>query len=257
MLSKRVEVVIADDLESLSERVAETVALYITDRAKVKDRIAIALSGGTTPKGVYERLASENLRRRIPWNQVHLFWGDERCVPPGDLESNYSLAYRRLISRVPIPLENVHRMPGVKADPEQAAGEYEQTLRDFFRSSPGEWPAFDLVLLGIGWNGHTASLFPGSSVLQEKKRWVAAPYVDNLKSYRLTLTLPVFNHARRVIFLAAGKEKAQVIKELRATSHTRARFPFLLIRPHDGRLVFFLDKAAARLIGQKKGAMTR
>jgi 6-phosphogluconolactonase len=246
MLRKRVGVVIADDLESLSEQAAECVVRCITARARVKARVAIALSGGTTPNGVYERLASEHSRRRIPWNQVHLFWGDERCVPPEDPGSNYSLAYRTLISRVPIPPENVHRMPGEKADPEKAADEYEHMLRGFFRSSPGAWPAFDLVLLGIGSDGHTASLFPGSSVLQEKRRWVAAPYIEKLKSHRLTLTLPVFNHARQVIFLAAGKEKARVIKESQATRHTQNSFPFQFIRPDNGKLVFFLDKAAAR-----------
>lgn len=254
MSSKRIEVVIADDLEVLSERAAGFVVRCIMDRAKVKDRVAIALSGGATPKGLYERFASEDFRHQIPWDQLHLFWGDERCVPPEDPESNYFLADKTLISRVPIPPENVHRMPGEQADPEKAADEYEQTLRDFFRPSPGEWPTFDLVLLGIGSDGHTASLFPGSLVLQEKKRWVVAPYVEKLKSYRLTLTLPVFNNAAHMIFLVAGTEKAQVMKELQVSSQTQARFPFQLIRPHDGRLVFFLDKASARFIGQKKGS---
>ncbi len=253
MLDKRVEVVIADDLEALSEKAAEFVARCITDRAKVKDRVAIALSGGTTPKGLYEWLASENFRHRITWNQVHLFWGDERCVPPKNPESNYHTAYESLISRVLIPVKNVHRMPGEKADPEKAADEYEQALRDFFRPSPEEWPTFDLVLLGIGTDGHTASLFPGSLVLQERKRWVAAPYVEKLHAHRLTLTLPVFNHAAQVIFLVAGKEKAQVMKELHVTGHTQDRFPFQLIRPDHGKLVFFLDKPAARFIAQGEG----
>src|ERR1700682_5610236 len=142
MLNKKVEVVITDDLESLGEQAAEFVVRCITDLAPVQDRVAIVLSGGTTPKGVYERLASENFRHRIPWSRVHLFWGDERCVPPQDPESNYLPAYKTLISRVPIRLENVHRIPGEKADPERAADEYEQTLRDFFRSPPGEWPIF-------------------------------------------------------------------------------------------------------------------
>jgi len=252
MSSKRVEVVIADDLGSLNAKAAEFVVRSIIGRAKVRDRVAIALSGGTTPKGVYELLASEDFRCRIPWNQVHLFWGDERCVPPEDPESNYFLAYKTLISRVPIPTENVHRMPGEKADSEKAADEYEQTLRVFFRSSPGEWPAFDLVLLGIGADGHTASLFPGASVLQEKKRWVAAPYVEKLKSYRLTLTIPVFNHARQVIFFVAGEEKASIMKELFIADHAETRFPAGLIRPRHGKRVFFLDRPAARLIGQRK-----
>jgi len=249
MPDKKIKTVIADDLESLCEQAAEFVVRCITDRASVESRVPVVLSGGTTPKGVYEQLAGENFKRRVPWNRMHLFWGDERLVSPDHPESNYFLAYETLISRVPIPRENVYRIPGEKADPEKAADEYEQTLRDFFRPSRGEWPVFDLVLLGIGADGHTASLFPGSSVLQEKKRWVAAPYVEKLKSYRITLTMPVFNYARQVIFLAAGEEKAQVVKELQAGNHTRARLPFQLVQPHDGRLVFFLDKAAARFIG--------
>lgn len=253
MLNKKTEVVIADDLEALSEKAAVFVAGWIADRAKVKNRVAFALAGGTTPKGLYVRLASENFRHKIPWNQVHLFWGDERCVPPEDPESNYFLAYEALISRVPIPPENVHRMPGEKADPGKAADEYEQMLRDFFRPSTGEWPTFDLVLLGIGSDGHTASLFPGSSVLEKTQRWVAAPYIEKLKSYRLTLTPPVFNHASQVIFLVSGKEKSQVMKESQVISHTQACFPFQLIRPHNGRLIFLLDRDAAGLIHDSEG----
>jgi len=253
MSTRSVEVEITEDIESLSGKAAEFVVRCIVDHVRLEERVAVALSGGTTPQGVYERLGSENFRNRIPWSRVHLFWGDERCVPPDNPESNYLAAYKTLISRVPIPPENVHRIPGEK-DPEKAAEDYERTLRDFFRSSSGEWPTFDLVLLGIGSDGHTASLFPGSLALQEKKRWVAASCIEKLKSYRLTLTLPVFNHTRQVVFLAAGKEKAAVLKGMQTMGSKPARFPFQLIRPEDGRMKFFLDKAAASLIGQKNGS---
>jgi len=239
------EIVIARDLDDLHRQAAEFVTRYIMNRARPGNRVAIALSGGTTPRGLYERLAGENLRHKIPWSRVHLFWGDERCVPPENPESNYRTADESLISRVPIPLENIHRMPGEKTDPQKAADAYERTLRDFFRTAPGEWPAFDLALLGVGSDGHTASLFPGSPVLEETRRWVAAPYVEKLKAHRLTLTLPVFNHADQVIFLAAGREKAPVMREWVSQENRTARFPFEMIRPLSGRLLFLLDREAA------------
>jgi 6-phosphogluconolactonase len=137
-------------------------------------------------------------------------------------------------------------------DPQKTASEYEKELREFFRSLHQKWPRFDLVILGIGTDGHTASLFPGSPVLTEKKRWVVAPFVPKIKAYRLTLTLPVFNHAARVIFLVAGKEKAPVLKEGLGTYHPQVRFPYQLIKPRHGQTIFFLDAAASRFMDRSK-----
>lgn len=242
------KIVIAQDLAGLHRQAADWIAQCIAGRAREKTRVALCLSGGTTPIELYKRLAAGGFPEEIPWFRVHLFWGDERCVSPDDPDSNYHAAYESLISRVPIPPENIHRMRGEEADPENAADEYARELRDFFQPPLGQWPVFDLMLLGIGSDGHTASLFPGSSALHETRRWVAAPHVEKFKARRLTLTTPVFNHARIVVFLAAGEEKAEVLGELLSADPAGSRSPARWIRPRRGRLVFFLDQSAARWI---------
>lgn len=259
MGNKRFEIIVARDLEDLGQQSADWAAQYVLNTAKVKDRVSLVLSGGMTPKGLYERLAGEKFQRLLPWRQIHLFWGDERCVSPEHAESNYRLAYETLISRVPIPSQNVHPMPGADPNPEKAAEEYEKLLRQFFGLSgkrrSDRWPRFDLVILGVGLDGHTASLFPRLPVLREKKRWVAAPFVAKLRTHRLTLTPPVFNHAAQVIFLVSGKEKAAVLKKGLTTSQSRPLFPYRLIKPRHGRLIFFLDAGAAGLLAPLKKGM--
>jgi 6-phosphogluconolactonase len=248
--------VIGRTLEEVSERAAEFIARFLAERAGIKPRITLVLSGGGTPRRLYARLASEPFRELIPWPRLHLFWGDERCVPPGDPASNYRMAEETLISRVPIPAENVHRMPAELGEPNRAADMYEAELRRFWNGTSADWPRFDLVLLGIGADGHTASLYPGSSTLDESTRWVAAPYIDRLKSHRLTLTLPVFNHADQVCFLAAGREKAPIIKAVTARDRGTAPFPFQLIQPHARQTVFFLDADAAGQLEQGNAMST-
>ncbi len=257
MGNKRFKIIVANNPEDLSHQSAEWVAQYVLNTAKIKDRVSIVLSGGITPKGLYERLAGEKFQQLIPWRQTHLFWGDERCVSLEHSESNYRLAYETFISRVSIPSQNVHPMPGADPNPERAAEEYERLLRQFFGLSEkrrsGKWPRFDLVILGVGLDGHTASLFPRSSVLREKKRWVVAPFVQKLRTHRLTLTPPILNHASHVIFLVSGREKATVLKKGLTTGQSRPSFPFQLIRPPQGRLIFFLDvEAASQLTPFKK-----
>jgi len=251
MKSVGMKLVICGTLEEASERAAGHVARALAERAAISPRITLALSGGDTPRPLYARLASEPFRELIPWHRLHLFWGDERCVPPDDPASNFRMAEETLISRVPIPAENVHRMPAELSEPGHAADLYEAELRKFWIGTPGDWPRFDLVLLGIGADGHTASLFPGSSVLEETTRWVAAPYIDRLKSHRLTLTLPVFNCADEVCFLAAGDEKAPIVKAVTAGDRGSSPLPAQLIRPVSGRVTFFLDADAARLIEKR------
>lgn len=244
---KGFEVVVVSDLEDLCDKAAERVARFITDRVQARGRAAIVLSGGATPRRLYERLATGTYQKAIPWGQVYLFWGDERCVPPDHPDSNYKMAYDTLITKVPIPKENIHRMHAERSDLREAALEYEETLRTFFGLFGEGWPRFDLALLGMGADGHTASLFPGSPALAEKERWVAATYIEKLKVYRMTLTPPVFNHSAQVIFLVAGKEKAPVMKELFIADRRSKRFPFQEIRPHEGKLIFLLDQDAASL----------
>lgn len=240
------EVNVSRDLEDLSEKTAEFVIRSVMDLLKRQERVSVALSGGATPIKLYQRLAIRSIQQGIPWNRVHLFWGDERCVPPDDPDSNYRMGYSTLISQVPIPKKNVYRMPGEKG-PEAAAEEYEKTLRAFFGASE-EWPRFDLALLGVGADGHAASLFPGSPALKEQKRWVVAPYVEKLKVHRLTLTPPVFNHAALVLFLISGREKAPIVRALLSSVPLQIFFPAQMIRPVQGRRLFFLDPSAASLL---------
>lgn len=246
-----IDVNIARDLEDLSEKAAEFIIRSVMDLMKSQEAVSIALSGGATPKFLYERLAIQSIQQKVPWNRVHLFWGDERCVPPDDPDSNYRMADATLISQVPIPMGNVHRMPGEKT-PQAAADEYEKTLRSIFGPSL-EWSRFDLALLGVGADGHTASLFPGSPALKEQKRWVVAPYVEKLKVHRLTLTPPVFNHAALVLFLISGREKAPIVRALLSPVPLQIFFPAQMIRPVQGRRLFFLDPSAASLLDRGKG----
>jgi len=174
---------------------------------------------------------------------VHLFWGDERCVPPDHPESNYRMVREALLRKIEFPPQNIHRMAGEK-DPDTAAAEYEQELRNFFQTTAPA-PAFDLVLLGLGEDGHTASLFPGSTTLKETTRWVATAYVERLHAHRLSLTLPVINAAAQVSFLVAGEGKSPIVKALLGKDSNPARYPAGQVRPVTGELTWFLTQDAA------------
>lgn len=241
-------VVVCRDREDLGRQAAFSFVQSAGEAVSHRGRFSVALAGGDTPRTLYRYLASPAFSDKIPWAKVHLFWGDERAVPPDHPESNYRRVYETLISKVSIPSENVHRMPGERSNLEAAARAYEEELRSFFEPPKGGWPSFDLVLLGIGSDGHTASLFPGSAVLKESVRWVAAPYVENLKAARLTLTLPVLNHARQAIFLVAGKEKAPIMREILLMDTPPTDPPARRVQLRKGRPLFFLDRDAAGLI---------
>lgn len=245
------EIIVCRDPNDLGDQAAVSFVKFAQEALSLRGRFSVALAGGSTPRTLYQKLASPAFSGKIRWNDVHLFWGDERAVSPDHPDSNYHLADAALISRVPLPSENIHRMPGERRDLELAAQEYEKVLRHFFEKTDEGWPPFDLVLLGIGSDGHTASLFPGSLVLDERVRWVAAPYIDQLKTTRLTLTLPVLNHARQVLFLVTGKEKAPMIREVLSDHPPPSPLPARLIQPRGGGPIFFLDRAAASLIGPK------
>jgi 6-phosphogluconolactonase len=209
-----------------------------------KGRFTVALSGGSTPRALYSLLATPEFSRQISWPQVHLFWGDERCVPADHPDSNYRMVCESLLAKIEIPPVNIHRMAGEK-DPLTAAAEYEQELRTAFQLAPGAFPRFDLILLGLGDDGHTASLFPGSDALKETQRLVVANYVAKFNAHRLTLTFPVLNHGAAVIFLVAGANKAPVVKEILRDDRQPAPFPAAQIQPLDGRLVWLLTGDAA------------
>jgi 6-phosphogluconolactonase len=240
------EIVLCRDLDDVSLRAADSFIQLANEAALPTGRFTVALSGGSTPRALYSLLASDQFRPRVPWPQVHLFWGDERCVSPDHSESNYRMAREALIDAVPIPTQNIHRMPAEYEDHARAATEYEQTLKAFFGVPAGEWPRFDLILLGMGNDGHTASLFPGTSALAERKRWVTANYVEKLDTHRLTLTVPVINHAANVVFLISSESKASVLREVLEGQYEPQRLPSQLIRPVEGKLLFIVDRAASK-----------
>ncbi|MGH7817065.1 MAG: 6-phosphogluconolactonase, partial [Candidatus Binatia bacterium] len=214
----------------------------------ISDRCAVALSGGSTPKSLYRLLATPKYRREVPWRGVHFFWGDERCVPPDHPDSNYRMAEELLLSKVKVSARNIHRMAGEKA-PEVAAAEYENELIKFFHLAPNELPTFHIVLLGLGEDGHTASLFPGSAAASETERLVVAARVDKLNAHRLTLTLPVLNHAERVIFLVEGKSKAAIVKEILGTTNV-SPYPAAQVKHAVHVLEWLVTKdAAGEIIG--------
>ena len=206
---------------------------------------SVALSGGNTPRSVYSLLAQE-YKTALPWDKVHIFFGDERHVPPGHPDSNYRMAHESLLCKVPILAENIHRVR-TELDPESAAKDYENQLRAQFGLSKTDLPRFDLILLGLGDDGHTASLFPGSTALEETSRLVAPNWVEKLKTFRITITLPILNHAAEVLFLVSGQGKAQILKEVLG-SPGATEFPAQRVRPQNGRLLWLVDHDAASLL---------
>lgn len=230
--------------QDLFQAAAEEVIRIAIEAVAKRGRFTIALSGGSTPKNLYTLIAA-NASANLPWAQMFFFWGDERHVPRDDADSNYRMAREALLEKVPIPAANVFPIPAEKEDAAAAAEAYELTVRKFFGLSPGEFPRFDLILLGMGPDGHTASLFPESAALQEKSRLVVANWVEKLKTSRITFTLPVLNAARCVAFLVSGGDKATVLREVLEGSGPAEKYPSKLVQPTDGKLIWFLDRAAA------------
>ncbi len=230
------------DPATLARAAAGRFVTLAAEAVAARGRFAVALAGGATPKAMHHALASREVASRVGWSRVHVFWGDERCVPPGHAESNYRMARETLLRHVPIPAANVHRMRG-EIDPVAAADEYEADLRAFFGA--GAPPRFDLILLGMGDDGHTASLFPGATAIHEDKRWVVAYHVEKLRAWRITLTPVALNAAAQVIFLIAGAGKAARLREVLHGPDQPAVLPAQVIKPTDGRLLWMVDQAAA------------
>jgi 6-phosphogluconolactonase len=242
---------------TVTYRVAPTAALVARAAAELfvdaavaavttRGRTRIAISGGSTPKAMLALLAdpAQPFLKQVPWDSLDLYWVDERCVPPDNAESNYRMTNEAMLAHVPLATERIHRMEG-ELDPEVAASRYESTLRNTFKLEGAETPTFDLILLGMGDDGHTASLFPHTEGLDEMGRLVIANHVPQKDTWRITLTWPVINQGRQVAFLIEGEAKAEILHEVLQGAYDPETKPSQLIRPASGKLLYLLDAAAA------------
>ena len=236
------------DLADMSRRAAETVVGTVNDAIQTVGTCSIVLSGGATPRTLYHLLASE-FRAEIPWANVQVFWGDERYVPPEDSRSNYRMAKEALLDYVPCPPANIHPMPTHSPSADAAARDYERTLRNHFGE---EWPRFDIVLLGLGDDGHTASLFPGSLALAERTRWVVAAQAPVEPHVRLTLTLPALTRARAVFVLVGGATKAEALRHVLEGAGDWIKYPAAGIRLANGPVIWWADREAAALVHDRR-----
>jgi 6-phosphogluconolactonase len=253
--SLKIEYTVALDSDALAALAAKHFVEATEAAVAARGRARIAISGGSTPKATFKLLAdpAQPWRVRMPWEKLELFWVDERCVPPGHPDSNYRMTREALLDHVPLPPEQVHRMEG-ELEPDVAAARYESLLRNAFRLEGAETPRFDLIALGMGPDGHTASLFPHTAALREIGRLVVANHVQNKDAWRITLTWPVINQGARVFFLIGGADKAQVLSEVFTGPRDSDRLPSQLIRPASGILTLILDEASAALLPATDGS---
>jgi 6-phosphogluconolactonase len=230
--------------QDLFQAAAEEVIHTAEESVAARGRFTIALSGGSTPRGLYTLMAA-NASGSLPWNQMFFFFSDERHVPPDSPDSNFRMANESLLSKVSIPAGNIFRVPAENPDAPAAAEAYDKTLRDFFEPPAKELPRFDLILLGMGPDGHTASLFPETAALQETSRLVVANWVEKLNTHRITFTFPLINAARNVLFLVSGTDKAHALHEVFESKEPTGKYPSKMVRPTNGRLIWLADRAAA------------
>lgn len=229
-------------MKAAAEHVIELAALAMEARG----RFTIALAGGSTPRSLYMLLASPEYQTRLDWGKTEFFWGDERHVPPDHAESNYRMAQEAMLSPLAITKKHIHRILGELPHAKEAAEQYEDVLRTSFENSSSQIPQLDLILLGMGPDGHTASLFPGTDAVRESTRWVAAPWVEKFKTFRITMTPVFINHARQVTFLITGKEKAKVLSAVMEGPFQPNVLPSQIINPTSGDLTWLLDQEAAQ-----------
>jgi 6-phosphogluconolactonase len=237
-------VTVLRNAEELARSAAQMMSALMTRAIEQRGICFVALAGGETPRRVYQLLAGDMLRGFVDWGRVHVFFSDERMVPQDHPESNYGMALKELLSRVPMPLEHIHRIKGERP-PVDAALECEQEIGRVFGCA---LPRFDLILLGVGEDGHTASLFPHTASVGEQTKLVLGYFVPRLNSWRVTLTLPVLLNARHVLFLAAGMRKAEILGRIHSAVEPSADIPASMVRPHDGSIQWMLDADAASLI---------
>ncbi len=223
----------------LQHAAAVSIVRFLSEAIQLRGMATLCLSGGSTPKAVYELLAGEH---SLDWTKVHFFWGDERCVPPSHTDSNFFMATNAFLQKLSIPQSNIHRIEAERP-PTEAAEQYESELRTFFGLRESEMPRFDVTLLGLGEDGHTASLFPGTTILNETQRLVAEVYVEKFKAYRISLTYPVLNNSGVIMFLVSGSGKASILHEI--LEGEPGRYPAQYVQPADGTLYWLIDEDAA------------
>ena len=240
------EIHIAKDANQLSGDLADWISNYINEVLEQRDRFTFVLSGGSTPKHLYSILSGSPYSDSIPWEKIHFFWGDERAVPYADDRNNAKMCYDELLSKVPVLEQNIHVMR-TDISPEESVSAYEAVLDEYFNSSE---TSFDLVLLGMGDDGHTLSLFPGTEVIHEKDHTVAAFFLPAQGMYRITLTAPIVNESACVVFMAVGNAKAETLKSVLEGKRNVDQFPSQIINPEKGQLHWFVDEAAAALLGK-------
>lgn len=237
------EIKIFDHTVDLFRNSAEKIVSIADEAIQNNGHFNLVLSGGSTPKGVYSVLADAAFKKKIRWEKVHVFWGDERSVVSTHPDSNYRMAKETLLDASGIPRGNIHRMAG-EEDPMLAAQQYEDDIKDFFKVDDGSFPPFDLILLGLGEDGHTASLFPDSEALTVRDRFVVDNYVKKLNTHRITFTFPLINRARNVLFLVSGSAKSKIVKQVLENTGPEKLFPSQMVQPTHGSLLWFLDKDA-------------
>ena len=237
-------ITIYTDMEALSHAAAELFVRESLQALESRGRFVVLLSGGETPRRTYRLLVTSPLRDQVPWHAVHFFWGDERYVPSEDPRNNARMVQQELLDHVPVPAAQIHPIP-YSSSPRESAVEYGNLLCTFFAGGP---PRFDLVFLGLGENGHTASLFPETAVVDERNLWASEVYVKEEDLYRVTLTAPIINQGALVVFLVAGAAKAQILFKVLNGSPDQRKIPAQLIKPLNGELLWLVDREAARLI---------
>jgi len=245
MTANKQIIIIESGFKALARKGAEIFSRAAIESVEKRGRFAVAISGGSTPRSMHSMLGKEPFYSDIPWDKTDIFWVDERCVPKKHPDSNFGGAKKDFLDKIPISQNQIHPMP-VETSPEKGAEIYQNKLLDFFHLQNEEFPAFDLIFLGIGTDGHTASLFPGQSALNEMKRWVVAVKGGNPNVNRLTLTLPVINRGKQIVFMISGKKKASVVKI--ALKGIQSGLPAQLVQPLKGTLIWLLDREAASLL---------
>jgi len=240
----------------LSQAAAELVVRVVNETLETQDRVALCLSGGSTPREFYSLLACEPYCRQIPWDKVHIFWGDERYIPLSEPDNHYRMAMDLFLSKVQIPSKNIHRMAVEISDPDEVAKQYESDLKIFFEVLGESMPQFDLTFLGMGADGHTASLFPETTALEEDTRWVVSNFVPRRGLTRMTLTFQILNQSRNIVFLVSGSSKAEMLRTVLQGSQNTSLLPAQLICPESGHLMWFVDQDAGSQLDGTEEAQT-